>query len=70
METTSPANSFVGWDLWEFIKGRKRSLVTALGALLGYWVTDNALSALISGMVIEGVFAVIDFYLTNVKLRK
>ena len=69
-EKISLVGSFDGWDLWEFAKGRKRSLVTALGALLGYYVTDDKMAALAAGMAIEGIFAVADFYFTNVKLKK
>lgn len=62
----SPNMSFELWSLWTYIKGRKRSLVTGVAALLLYLTTDEALAAIIGGVVVEGLFSVIDYYFTEV----
>ena len=55
--------SFKDWSLWEFLKGRKRLLVTALGTLVTYWATQNpALSAII-GAGAELLYALFDYYI-------
>ena len=54
--------SFDGWDVWEFIKGRKKTAVTLIGATLGWIFGDTAQNALIAGAVVEGVWAVAEYW--------
>lgn len=64
-EIYSPKFSLKGWDLYTFIKGRKRMAVTILGSILGYVITNNETVAFASGAIVEAIFAVIDYYLTQ-----
>ena len=54
--------SFKGWDVKKFIAGRKRLLVTMVGALAGYLITQSpALTAVIAAGT-EMVYALIDYW--------
>jgi len=57
------------FNLWTYIKGRKRSLVTAIAVALALIIQDSELIALIAGLVAEGLFALGDFYLTKVQIK-
>lgn len=65
---TSDKYSFELWSLKEYLKGRKRSIVTGVAALLLYVITDEALAAIIGGIVVEGLFSVADYYLSEVEV--
>jgi len=59
----SPAFSFDGWELWEFLKGRKKLLVAGIGFILGYLITDDATKATISAAAVEMCFAIIEYWI-------
>ena len=59
----SPAFSFEGWDIWEFLKGRKKTAVTIVGVILGYWIMDSATIAIASGGIVEAVFAITEYFI-------
>lgn len=55
--------SFKGWKFFEFLKGRKKLLVTAVGAIVGWVATqDPALSA-VAGAGAELLYALFDYYI-------
>ena len=54
--------SFKGWNLGSFAKGRKKLLVTLVGAVAAFLVTNRPEAAIIVGSVSELVFALIDYY--------
>ena len=62
--------SFDGWKLWSWIKGRKRTMITVLAAGLGYFIMDQNLIGLIAGPVFEAVWAIAEFYVSKVELKK
>lgn len=64
-EISSPKYSLKGWDLYTFVKGRKRMAVTILGSILGYVLTNNETIAFVSGAIVEAAFAVLDYYFTQ-----
>jgi hypothetical protein len=68
VEKISPEFSFKGWEIWEFVKGRKRTAITLLAVILGYFITSDELIAIIAGGVIEMAWAVIEFYANKVKI--
>ena len=54
--------SFENWNLWEFLKGRKKLVIAAVGYIAGYLTTRNPIQA---GMIAAGadfVYAVLEYY--------
>jgi hypothetical protein len=58
----SPKNSFKGWDLKKFLKGRKKLIVTLVGAIAGYVATKNPALSAVAGAAAELVYALIEYY--------
>ena len=54
--------SFKDWDLLKFLQGRKRMIVTLVGGGLAYFITDSAAVATISAAIVEGIFAIVEYY--------
>jgi hypothetical protein len=65
----SEAGSLELWSLLTYLKGRKKSLIALLGVVLGYVITDGALAAILSGVVLEGAFSIVEFYLSKVEVK-
>lgn len=59
----SPKFSFKGWDILVFLKGRKKTLVTVIGAFLAYFILDDATNAIVAGAIVEATFAVAEYYI-------
>lgn len=62
---TSPPKSFKGWNIMEFIIGRKKMIITVIGAIGGYIITQNPALA---GMIAAGsdlLYAVIEYYVKS-----
>ena len=55
--------SLKGWNLLTFLKGRKKLLVTAVGAIVGYVATQNPALAAVAGAGAELLYAVFDYYI-------
>ncbi|KKM27782.1 hypothetical protein LCGC14_1571300 [marine sediment metagenome] len=55
--------SFSGWDLFRFLKGRKKMIVTIIATGLGFFLTDSATVAVVSGATVEMVFALAEYFL-------
>jgi len=66
----SPNFSFSGWNIWEFIKGRKKMIVTAIGAICGYFALNQELTGVFVGPVFEGVWAIVEYWLKQVNNKK
>jgi len=64
----SPNWSWYGWNLWRFVKGRKKTAITVLGALLGWFISDSFLVASLSAGIVEIAFALAEFYFKKVDL--
>jgi len=64
----SPAGSWKGFNVAEFLLGRKRMIVTLIATGLGYWLTDSQLIAALSGGLFEIAFGIVRFYTARVKL--
>lgn len=54
--------SFTGFELWTFIKGRKRMAVTLIAGICGYFIMDSVTVATVSGGVVEVVFGLCEYY--------
>lgn len=57
--------SFTGWNIKDFLKGRRELLVTLVGAIAAYVVTHNPEFAAITGASVEIVYAIIDYYVSK-----
>jgi hypothetical protein len=63
MTDKSERYSMKGWDFLTFLKGRKKLLVTAIGAIAAYMVTQNAALAGLIGACAELLYAMFDYYI-------
>ena len=54
--------SLEGWELWTYLKGRRRALVALVAAGIIYVVSDEELAAIIGGLIVESLFAIGDYY--------
>ena len=62
--------SLKGWDLWQFIKGRKKLVITVVGLLGVQLAFDPELIALLAGgAVFEGLWALAEYYFKRVELK-
>jgi hypothetical protein len=55
--------TFKGWSIIQFLKGRKKLLVTAVGAVVGYIATADPALAGIAGCSAELLYSVFDYYI-------
>ena len=55
--------SFKGWKVLEFLKGRKKLLVTAVGAVVGWVATQDPAMSAIAGAGAELLYALFDYYI-------
>lgn len=68
--SVSPEMSLELFDMWTYIKGRKRGLVALVATGLALFIQDNELVALVAGLVAEGLFALGDFYINKVEVKQ
>ena len=62
--------SMKGWDLWQFVKGRKKLVITVVGLIGVQLAFDPELIALLSGgAVFEGLWALAEYYFKKVELK-
>jgi len=63
----SNPKSFDGWDIIEYIKGRRKSAITVIAAILGYFMTNDANVAFVSGLIIEMIVSIGEYYFKKVE---
>jgi len=61
----SPSFSFKGWDIWKFVQGRKKTAVTIVAGILGYFISDSVAVATFSGGLVECIWAVCEYYVKS-----
>lgn len=62
IKKVSPQFSFDGWNIWEFVRGRKRTAITVISAGLAYVITDSELISILSGVIAESIWAIIEYW--------
>jgi len=62
----SPKLSLKGWNLFEFLKGRKKLLVAAIGYIASYGMTQKPVFSGIIAAAAELAYAVIEYYFKEV----
>jgi len=69
-ESFSENLSMKGWSLWEFLKGRKKLIITIIGLVCVKFAFDPELTGLLAGgAVFEGLWGIIEFYFKKVELK-
>jgi len=55
--------SMKGWNIWEFIKGRKKLIITLIGLACVKFAFNPEMTALLAGgAVFEGLWGIIEYY--------
>lgn len=68
MENKKINNSFSGWSLFQFLKGRKKLAITTIGLICAQLAFNPALTGLLAGgVVFEGVWGILEYYFKEVK---
>ena len=64
----SPSFTMDFWSLFEFFKGRKKGIITVVGAAIASWlsISDLELINILIGLGFEMVISVIEFYFKKV----
>jgi len=66
----SPKFSFKYWNIWQFIKGRKKMFVTLLTTALAYIVSNNEVASIVAGGIVEMGYSVIEYYAKDVSKKE
>ena len=54
--------TFIGFELWKFIKGRRRMALTVIAGICGYFITSDVTIASVSGGIVEVVYGLGEYY--------
>ena len=68
VEFSEPGH-MTGWKLWEWAKGRKRTIITFVVSGVGYFIMDQNLVGIIAGPVFESVWAIIAYWYSRVEIK-
>lgn len=55
--------NFSGWSIFRFLLGRKKTAITLLGVLIGMKVSDYDVAIAASGFLVEGLWAILEYYI-------
>ena len=55
--------SFEGWNIVEFLKGRKKSIISLVAAGLGLFIFNSEVVAISAGLIVEMGIGVIEYYI-------
>ena len=69
-KTISKSMSLAGWDLLTYVKDRRKGVIAAIAGAIAYAITNSELSAVLAGVVFEGLVSVAEFYLRDVEIKK
>lgn len=61
------SKSFEGWKLFRFLKGRKKTIITVIASVCGYFALNQELTGLIAGPVFEGIWSIAEYYFKEFK---
>ena len=66
----SESLSLKGWKIWEFIKGRKKLVITIVGIICVKFAFDPELIGLFAGgAVFEGLWSVAEYYFKKLEIK-
>lgn len=59
-----------GWNIWKFIKGRKKLIITLVGLLCVQLAFNPELTGLLAGgAVFEGLWSFMEYYFRRVEIK-
>jgi len=62
--------SLKGWNLWQFIKGRKKLVITVIGLACVKFAFDPEITGLLAGgAVFEGLWSIIEYYFKKIEVK-
>ena len=62
--------SMKGWGIWQFIKGRKKLMITVIGLASAQLAFDPELIGLLAGgAIFEGVWSAIEYFFKRVEIK-
>ena len=68
-ESISPAGSFNGFNLLEFIKGNRKAVVAGAAYLISLAISDTQWIAFLSSGIFAVGYTILEFYLKKVSLK-
>ena len=58
------------WNLWKFLRGRKKTLITALGMICAQFAFSPELTGLIAGgAMFEGAWSILEYFFKKVEVK-
>ena len=70
LKNFSENRSWDGWDIWRFIKGRKKLVITIIGLVCVKLAFDPEMVALLAGgAIFEGIWSLIEYYFKKVEIK-
>lgn len=62
--------SFKGWNVWSFLKGRKKLAITFVGLFCAQLAFNPELTGLLTGgAVFEGVWGILEYFFKEVEIK-
>lgn len=62
VNNVSKPMSFKHWDLITFILKRKKTAITTVAAILGYYISQD-LSGILAGPIVEIIWSLVEYYI-------
>lgn len=70
MNNISENFSLEGWKIWEFIKGRKKLIITIAGLVGTQLLLDPELIGLLAGgAVFEGIWSIAEYFFKRIEIK-
>lgn len=70
MSKFSEKFSFKFWNLWEFIRGRKRTVIVIVGMVCAQFAFNPELTGLIAGgAIFEGLWSIVEYYFKKIQVK-
>ena len=62
--------SMRGWNIWQFIKGRKKLIITIVSMICIKFAFDPELVGLLAGgAVFEGIWSLFEYYFKRLEIK-
>jgi len=62
--------SFEFWNIWNFIRGRKKTLITIIGMVCVKLTLDSDITGLLAGgAVFEGLWSLGEYFFNHIKVE-